>query len=50
MVGYSTSGRVAKGRKGKASAPKRNKPTLSRDVATGRLINGAEIFMLGRRP
>src|SRR6185437_11779848 len=44
-VGYSTSGNVAIGRKGKASAPSRNKAMLSRDVATGRLMNGAEIFI-----
>ncbi len=49
IVGYSTSGSVATGRKGKARAPNRNKPMLSREVATGRLINGAEIFTVCRR-
>jgi hypothetical protein len=46
-VGYSTSGKRAIGKKKKANPPKRSKPMLSRDVATGLLMKGAEIFMMG---
>src|SRR5579862_2380128 len=45
IVGYSTSGRRAMGRNRKATPPKRSKPMLRSDVATGRLINGAEMFI-----
>src|SRR5579883_1940565 len=45
IVGYSTSGTVATGRNGNASAPNRNRAMPSRDVATGRLMNRADIFI-----
>src|SRR5580698_3630690 len=45
IVGYSTSGRGATGICGKATEPASSKAIVSSDVATGRSINGADIFM-----
>ena len=46
MTGNSTCGKGATGRKLKASAPASSSAAASNEVPTGRLINGAEIFML----
>src|SRR5690348_4422857 len=50
MTGNSTCGSGATGRKLKANAPDKNSANVSSDVPTGRLINGAEIFMISRLP
>src|SRR6185295_11767033 len=44
MVGKSTCGRAATGRRRKAIAPASATPIVSSVVATGRLINDAEMF------
>ncbi len=46
MTGNSTCGSGATGRKLKASAPAMSSAAASNEVPIGRLINGAEIFML----
>ena len=46
ITGYSTCGIGATGRRKYARMPAINRPIASNDVATGRRINGAEMFML----
>src|SRR6185312_2782982 len=50
ITGYSTCGRGATGRKLKASAPDRNNANVSNEVPTGRLMNGAEMFIVNPQP
>jgi hypothetical protein len=45
IVGYSTWGKDATGRKWKASVPESNRAKASNEVPTGRLMKGAEIFI-----
>src|SRR5437868_14911612 len=45
IVGYSTCGRGATGRKKKANAPIRASARVSNDVATGLLMNGVEMLI-----
>jgi hypothetical protein len=45
MTGNSTCGKGATGRNLNARAPDNNKAAVSSEVPTGRLMNGAEIFM-----
>jgi hypothetical protein len=45
IVGYATSGKEATGMWGKATKPANNSAIVSSEVATGRLINGAEMFI-----
>src|SRR5579862_2234642 len=45
MTGNSTCGNGATGRNRNASSPDSSNATVSSDVPTGRLINGAEIFI-----
>ena len=47
MVGMSTLGSGATGRKRTATRPVSSSPMASRKVATGRWMNGAEIFIVG---
>src|SRR5438477_11570528 len=44
-TGYSTCGRGATGRRVYASIPASSNPRVSKEVATGRRINGAEMFI-----
>ena len=46
MTGNSTCGSGATGRKSKASAPAISSAAANNDVPTGRLMNGAEIFIV----
>src|SRR5262249_42756043 len=48
MTGKSTRGMAATGRNWYATTPSMNKPAASSEVATGRLINGAEMFKIWR--
>src|SRR5437763_5359017 len=45
IVGYSTCGRGATGRKANANAPTMASAIVSSDVATGLLMNGVEMLM-----
>src|SRR4029077_12379240 len=45
IVGYATSGKEATGVEGKATKAASNSAVVSSEVAIGRLINGAEIFI-----
>jgi len=46
ITGNSTCGSGATGRKLKANAPAMSSAAASKDVPIGRLINGAEIFIV----
>ena len=49
MVGKSTCGSGATGSRVNDTAPARARPSVNSVVATGRLMNGAEMFMPGSR-